>query len=124
MAAYEKLDACSGKPVLSPPYEGGEIARGQLDEQTRKGLEQYSRSMEAFSATDKEDKKFSDEERARRDRAKKANKIYRQACSDAGLESCFFDNFGVWSDYVAGRLSDDEFHLQAELRARQMAIET
>jgi hypothetical protein len=38
-----------------------------------------------------------------------ANKIYRNACTQSGLNHCFFKNFAAWSDYVNGMMDEDAF---------------
>lgn len=44
-----------------------------------------------------------------RKRAKRANEILRNMCRSAGLPPFFFDRFLVWSDYVEGKLNEEEF---------------
>jgi hypothetical protein len=39
------------------------------------------------------------------------------------LGACFFSNFGDWSEYVEGRMSDAEFQGHAETMARKMMAE-
>jgi hypothetical protein len=112
----DSFDAGTGAP---PPYGGG----GQM-EQPGGGFDQYPAMVNPFTATHRESKQFSDEERNRRERAKRANSIFRQACYDAGLKSCFFSDFAVWSEYVAGNMTDADFHVHAETRARQMALDS
>ena len=104
-------------PGAQPHYGGG----GQA-EQPGGGFEQYPAMLNPFTAPRRENRDFSNEERDRRERAKKANSIFRQACSSAGLKSCFFSDFAVWSEYVEGNMSDADFHVHAETRARQMAL--
>ncbi len=50
-----------------------------------------------------------DEKEQRRKRAKRANEIFRAISRDAGLDSSFFDKFLIWSDYVEGKLSEEEY---------------
>ncbi|MEN6440820.1 MAG: hypothetical protein ABFD97_19790 [Syntrophobacter sp.] len=110
--------ACS----LSSPVNPG-FGQGSFDEQARIGLEQYSQSFSKLIASKVEGKEYSEQEKQRRDRAKKANKIYKGVCEDIGLKACFFSNFGDWTEYVDGKMSDSEFRMNAELKARQMAAE-
>ncbi len=84
--------------------------------------EVYSRSFGKYLAQEGKDSKFSGEEKERRERARRANRIYRQVCVDAGLKSCFFSNFGTWSDFVAGKMSEAEFHDQTLHDAEQMVL--
>lgn len=100
-------------------FVSGDVGQIPLDEQTM-SVERYSQSF-GKSLSDKEgDKVFSEEDKLRRERAKKANRIYRQVCEDLRLSACFFSNFGDWSEYVDGRMSDAEFHGHAITRAHQM----
>jgi len=50
-----------------------------------------------------------EEKELRRKRAKRANEIFRIISSSAGLHAFFFDKFLVWSDYVEGKLNEEEF---------------
>jgi hypothetical protein len=113
------MSSFAGGPAALPPYGGG----GQM-EQPGGGFDQHPAMLNPFAAPRRESKEFSDEERDRRERAKRANSIFRQACSDAGLKSCFFSDFAVWSEYVAGNMTDADFHVHAETRARQMALDS
>ncbi len=45
----------------------------------------------------------------KRKRAKRANEIFRSISKSVGLDSFFFDKFLVWSDYVEGKLDEEEF---------------
>jgi hypothetical protein len=45
----------------------------------------------------------------KRKRAKRANEIFRTMSNGAGLHPFFFDKFLVWSDYVEGNLSEEDF---------------
>jgi hypothetical protein len=51
--------------------------------------------------------KVSQDQKAQR--AKIANKIYRNACTKSGLNNCFFKNFETWSEYVNGMMDEDAF---------------
>jgi hypothetical protein len=114
----------NGKEMLHletlSPFDGSGIGPQipPLDDAGR-GLEQYSQTFGKY-ISDKDGKHFSREEKEKRDRAKRANRIYRQACEETGLKACFFSNFGEWSEYVDGKMSDDEFQSHAVSRAKQM----
>ena len=109
-------------PALSP-FAGIGMGQSAFDEQAKSGFEQYSQTFSKYLASKDKGKEFSEEEKARKDRAKKANKIYKQVCEDLRLKACFFSNFGEWQDYVGGRMSDAEFETLAATRARQMMEE-
>jgi hypothetical protein len=55
-----------------------------------------------------------------RKRARLANKIYKRVCRDMRLTQCFFSNFSAWSDYVKGRIGEDEFYELAKAEAEKM----
>ena len=108
--------------VTCSPFAGGDMGQGPFDEQARRGLEQYSHSFGKY--LDKDDREqYSEEEKNRKDRAKKANKIYKQVCEELRLKACFFSNFGDWSEYVEGKMSDDEFQSHAVTKGQQMMEE-
>ncbi len=118
MAAEAEIDMVMG--AFSPPGFGP-MGESPFDEQARRGFEQYSQPFGSPRAgRDDEGKEFSKQEKERRDRAKKANKIYRRVCEDVGLKACFFSNFGDWAEYVEGKISDTQFRMNTEERARQM----
>ena len=83
-------------------------------------MEQYSQTFGKYLSEKDGEKKFTEEERLRRERAKKANRIYKQVCEDLQLNACFFNNFGDWSEYVEGKMSDAEFQGHAITRAQKM----
>ncbi len=72
------------------------------------GAEQYSQLI-GKPLISREDNLVRDkEEQQRRKRARRANEIFRSISQNAGLQAFFFDKFLVWSDYVEGRLNDEE----------------
>lgn len=102
------------------PFAAGDIHPNSMNEQAARGLEQYSHTFGKYLSDKDGENKFSEEEKLMRDRAKKANRIYKQVCEDLQLNACFFSNFGEWSEYVEGRMSDAEFHGHAVTQAQQM----
>jgi hypothetical protein len=111
----------NGKEMILSPF--GESGMGQQvpsPEDASRGFEQYSQIFGKYISA-KDEKHFSTEEKGKRDRAKRANRIYKQVCEETGLKACFFSNFGEWSEYIDGRMSDDEFQSHAVSLARQMA---
>jgi len=75
------------------------------------GTEQYSQLIgKPLSSAPREDNLGEDKENERRrKRAKRANEIFRIVSRSAGLHPFFFDKFLVWSDYVEGKLNEEEF---------------
>ncbi|MGA3114383.1 MAG: hypothetical protein ABSF90_08115 [Syntrophobacteraceae bacterium] len=107
--------------VTCSPFATGDMGQNPMDEQARRSYEQqYSQTFGKFLSDKDGGERFSEEERLRRERAKKANRIYKKVCEDLQMNACFFNNFGEWSEYVGGRISDAEFQGYAIARARQM----
>ena len=101
-------------------FAGDYMGPNPLDEQATRSFEQYSQTFGKHLSDKEGEKNFSEEEKLRRERAKKANRIYKTVCEDLHMPACFFSNFGEWSEYVEGRMSDAEFHGHATVRAQQM----
>jgi len=101
-------------------FASGDMGQNPLDERARRGFEQYSQTFGKYLSDKEGEKNFSEEEKLRRERAKKANGIYKQVCKDLSLSAFFFNNFGDWSEYVDGRMGDAEFYGHAMTRAQQM----
>jgi hypothetical protein len=107
--------------VTCSPFAGGDMGQNPMDEQARRSFElQYSQTFGKHLSDKDGGEKFSEEERLRRERAKKANRIYKTVCEDLNMNACFFSNFGEWSDYVGGKMSDAEFYSHSTARAQQM----
>jgi len=101
-------------------FAGDYMGQNPLDEQATRSFEQYSQTFGKYLSGKEGEKNFSEEEKLRRERAKKANRIYKQVCEDLHLNAFFFNNFGDWSEYVDGRMGDVEFYGHAMTRAQQM----
>ena len=101
-------------------FASGFMGQNPVDESAARGFEQYSQTFGKLLSDKDGEKKFSEEEKLMRERAKKANRIYKQVCEDLQLNACFFSNFGEWSEYVEGKMSDTEFQGHAIIRAQQM----
>jgi hypothetical protein len=107
--------------VTCSPFAGGDMGQNPMDEQARRSFElQYSQTFGKYLSDKDGGEKFSEEERQRRERAKKANRIYKTVCENLNMNACFFNNFGEWSEYVGGKMSDAEFYSHAIARAQQM----
>lgn len=116
----------SGLPIVSwhefsswKEFVDGNISESQLSDQAKLEMQELSRSFGKFVFVDKnEERRRLDEEKEKRERAKQANKIYRKVCQDEGLEVSFFQDFGSWSDYVEGKIDEEEFHdrVRAEVK--------
>jgi hypothetical protein len=114
---FEKVES----RVTCSPFAGGYKGQDDMGEQSRRSLEmQYSQTFGKHLSDKDGGVKFSEEEKLRRERAKKANRIYKKVCEDLQLNACFFSNFGEWSQYVEGRMSDAEFQGLAIAQAQRM----
>jgi hypothetical protein len=72
-------------------------------------IEQYSQLI-GKPLTSKGDNLAGDKDQeGKRKRAKRANEIFRIISKSVGLHFFFFDKFLVWSDYVEGKLNEEEF---------------
>ncbi len=106
--------------AASSPFAIGNMGQNPMDERATTGFEHYSNTFGKYLSDKDGGKKYSEEEKLMKERAKKANRIYKQVCEDLQLNACFFSNFGEWSEYVEGKMSDAEFHGHAITRAQQM----
>jgi len=105
------------------PFAGSDIGQSLVAGQGPGGFERYSNTFGKYLSDKEGGKKSSEEEKLMRERAKKANRIYKQVCEDLQIDACFFSNFGDWSQYVEGKMSDAEFQGHVITRAQQMMAE-
>ncbi len=89
------------------------------------GGEQYSQLIGKPLISKAENLARDKDEQQRRKRAKRANEIFRSVSHGAGLNTFFFDKFLVWSEYVEGRLNDEEFaeRVREEVRRKAETLE-
>ncbi len=99
-------------------FVGGEINETELVEQAKEEIDEYSSTFGKYLVIRKDD---DHEEAKKRERARQANRIYRQVCDEAHIAVCFFRNFSAWSDYVEGKIGDSEFREKAKLEIEKMA---
>lgn len=102
-------------------YVDGKITDSELSEKARSELDQFSQSFGKYVVMKKDDHKQADEETEKRKRAKRANKIYREVCSETGMTVCFFHDFLSWSDFVEGKIEETEFYERVKREIREMA---
>lgn len=110
----------SNSTVTASPFAGGYMGQNPMDQRAAENLGQQAHTFGNSFPDKYGDKKHSEEDKLMRQRAKKANRIYKQVCEDLQLDACFFSNFGEWREYVEGRMSDDEFHGRALTLAQNM----
>ncbi|MFP5213665.1 MAG: hypothetical protein ACLGPL_09820 [Acidobacteriota bacterium] len=105
--------------------EGGMDQSPRFVDQNRKAADLFSAEFKQADAGGSGDFSPSKVDSDERSRAKVANRIYRKACDEAGVkQQCFFKNFGLWSDFVKGRISESEFSDRTRSVAEQMASQT
>ncbi|MGV8074097.1 MAG: hypothetical protein AB2L11_06040 [Syntrophobacteraceae bacterium] len=103
-------------------YVDGSIGESQLSEEAREEVEQFAKSFGKYVVIKKEETtKESKEEAEKKERIRRANKIYRKVCSDAGLNVHFFHDFTSWSGYVNGQISESDFYEKALIEVKEIA---
>lgn len=90
-------------------FVAGEITEEELVEKARLELDDFSRTFGKYLVMAKEDPAIREKEVQKQDRAKRANRIYRDFCDVAELKLCFFKDFSAWSDFVGGGIGEAEF---------------
>jgi len=106
--------------VTCSPFDNSGMGPNPMNGPATGSFDQYSHTFGKYLSDKDGGDKFSEEEKLMRERAKKANKIYKKVCEDLQVNACFFSNFGEWSEYVEGKMSDAEFQGHAISRAQQM----
>lgn len=101
-------------------YVDDKIGEAQLTEKAREEVNQFPRTFAKYLIVEKEDDRRKEEETKKKERAKSANKIYKKACTDTGLTTCFFNNFSTWTEYVKGNIDESEFYDKAKAEVQKM----
>ncbi len=103
-------------------FVDGKIGEDQLAEKARDEMNAFAGIFGKYVVIDKsEENKHHREEEERKTRAKQAGKIYRKVCGDTGLRVYFFHDFKSWSDYVEGKISEEEFYERAREEVAKIA---
>jgi hypothetical protein len=102
-------------------YVDGEIDQKKLNEEAREEIQQLAKSFGKYLVMEKEDSTEHAHDQERQERAELASRIYRKACQDAGVRIHFFQNFTIWSDFVNGRISEEELYEKAMLELKELA---
>jgi hypothetical protein len=100
-------------------YVEGEINEDTLTDKAQKELREFAKSFGKYLVIAREDPSASDDA-ARKERVKRANRIYRKLCDATGLTFCFLSDFATWSDYVEGKISELELMEKAKLEIEKM----
>ena len=103
-------------------YVEGAIGESELIERAKNHLKSLAETFQKYTVVH-EDESAAGKEREEPipERARHAGKLYKKACADSGMNNCFFNNFSKWSDYVHGRINDDEFSDEVAEEAKKMA---
>jgi hypothetical protein len=104
-------------------YVDGVISDEVLADKARLELDEFAKNFGKYLVIEKEDPSPPEDEE-RKERVKRANKIYRTLCDAGGLTFCFFMNFSAWSDYVQGKMSEMDFLAKAKLEVERMVRES
>lgn len=100
-------------------FVSGEIDEKQLFEMARQEMASFAQTFHQKAAVAEE--LLSGKNAPEREKARIANKIYKQACSESGKDFCFFNNFLTWQEFVHGEIEGDEFYRRAVEEVRKMA---
>ena len=104
-------------------YLDEKIGESQLAEKAKDELQQFSKTFGKYLVVDKAEQKYEEQETEKRERAKRANKIYKKVCDESGVTACFFRDFSAWSEYVKGSLDESEFYEKAKKEVEKMLTE-
>jgi hypothetical protein len=104
-------------------FVDGAVSETVLTDKAEVELAEFAKRFGKFLVIEKEDPTRSDDTE-KKERVKRANRIYRRLCEAAGLTFCFFNNFATWSDYVEGKISESEFLEESNLEVEKMIRES
>jgi hypothetical protein len=98
----------------------GRIDEGQLQAKAAVEVSEHAKTFGKYLVIQDEKPAMQDEDAAKRERARLANKIYKQVCKEEGLTVCFFSDFSSWSGYVKGEMEDLEFYGRAKSEVEKL----
>jgi hypothetical protein len=121
-ACEEKgIKVCSWKTSAAwQEYVDGKIGESELNERARDELKQITETFKKYTVVSGDEPAASQENATQRQRAKYANQVYKRACTDSGMNHCFFSNFSAWSDFVYGRIDESEFYERSKSEVEKM----
>ncbi len=94
----------------------GSIGEGRLGDRAREEVPDLLKSFGKYVVMDAgAESKLKEEEEEKRKRARKASEIYRRVCRDVGVGLLFFEDFSSWSDFVEGKMDEEEFYKKARI---------
>ncbi len=97
-------------------FVDGAITEQELVEQVREEMDHFTAKFGKYLVIKKEEPPREDEEK--KERIKRANRIYKDVCAQEGVSLCFFSNFSVWKDFVEGKISEEELEKEALMELR------
>ncbi|MHC1741753.1 MAG: hypothetical protein AB9873_01825 [Syntrophobacteraceae bacterium] len=102
-------------------FMDGLIDEGQLQARAATEMSEYAKTFGKYLVVQDQQPGAGDEDAEKRDRARLANKVYKQVCNEEGLELCFFSDFSSWSEYVKGDIEDSELYGRAKAEVEKLA---
>ncbi len=104
-------------------YVEGTIGEGQLGDRAKVEMSDLLKSFGKYVVIDsKAESKGAEEKEEKRKRARKANEIYRKVCKDVGVGLFFFEDFSSWSDFVEGKMNEEEFYKRARMELESILV--
>ena len=104
-------------------YLDEKISETDLQQRARDELQEFSKTFGKYLVVDKSEREYEQREAEQKERAKRANKIYKKVCDETGLTACFFREFSTWSEYVEGNIDESEFYEKAKNEMKKMLSE-
>ncbi len=105
-------------------YVEGTIGESQLGDRAREEMSDLLKSFGKYVVIDSQaESKGTEDKEEKRRRARKANEIYRKVCKDVGVGLFFFEDFSSWSDFVEGKLDEEEFYEKARIELESILSE-
>ena len=99
----------------------GEITEAELCEQAKEEMSLLEETFGKYLRDDPSEESAQEPaEGPPEDKAKIANRIYRQACVDSGKNLCFFKDFATWQQFVHGEIDEKEFYEKASEEAKRL----
>lgn len=102
-------------------FMAGRIDEAQLKTKAAAEVSEHAKTFGKYLVVQDQKPGIGDEGASMRERAKLANKIYKQVCQEEGLTACFFSDFSSWSEYVKGELADLELYGRAKAEIERIA---
>jgi hypothetical protein len=99
----------------------GRIDEGQLQAKAAVEVSEHAKTFGKYLVIQDQEQDVKDKDADKRERARLANKIYKQVCKEKGLTVCFFSDFSSWSGYVTGEMEDLEFYGRAKAEVEKLA---